>query len=188
MDCPQCGYVMDAFQQECPRCARTGGKPPAAVAPVESREAVATRVKTAAKDTASQFKVVPLIKLPKMEEPELGWTLTISLWVAIGLNGLLALILLLIGLLASGGNLLIAILGAFIPGVRLIGALGILRSQRWGFWLFTIFAVVPVFLALMFNGAGWLVSDIKGYLELFLNVIPSVLIFFLTLAKWSEFE
>jgi len=69
MDCPQCGYVMDPFEKECPRCARTGGKPPAPVQSEEPKEALATRVKSAAKDTASQFQAIPLIKLPKMEEP-----------------------------------------------------------------------------------------------------------------------
>lgn len=89
MDCPQCGYVLDPFQKECPRCARTGGKAPAATAPATSS---AQQVKTVARDAASQFKAEPLIRL-KMEEPELGWALAASLWSIIVIDGLLLLVL-----------------------------------------------------------------------------------------------
>ncbi|MHB0936743.1 MAG: hypothetical protein ACYDCO_26895 [Armatimonadota bacterium] len=191
MDCPQCGYVMAPFEAKCPRCARLGGKAAqSSPEPEEQSEPPAARMKTAAKDTASQFQAVPLIKLPKMQvdEPELGWTLTISLWIVIGLNGLLSIILLAMGLLTSGGSILLAMLAAFGPGVRLVGALGILRCQRWGFWVFAVFAVIPVCWMLLFNGVAWLFTDIKGWLELCLNVLPSLLIFFLSLAKWGEFE
>jgi len=189
MDCPQCGYVMDPFEQKCPRCARLGAKaPPAAVAVEAPKETLATRLKSATQDTASQFKAVPLIKLPKMEEPELGWTLTVSLWITIGLNGLITLILLIAGLVIARGNIFLVMLSALSPGACLIAALALLRSQRWGFWLYTLFAVIPIFWMLMANGIGWLFENIIGWLVLLLFVLPSLCIFFLVLGKWGDFE
>jgi len=145
---------------------------------------------TAAKDAASQFKAVPMIRLPQnIETSELGWPLTICLWIAIGLNGLTAILLLIMALLSeTEGSSLAAILAIFAPGIRLVGVIGILRCQRWGFYVFCFFVAVPIFFALLVNGIGWLVSDIEGWLELCLNIIPSLLIFFLTLGKFNELE
>jgi len=182
---------MGPFETKCPRCVRLGEKAAQAPSePEEPKEALATRVKTAAQDTASQFQAVPLIKLPKVqvEEPELGWTLTVALWIVIGLDGLLTAGLFIAGLITSGGSIFIALFSALGPGVCLVGAIGILRSQRWGFWLFSIFAVVPVILQLLFNGVGWLISSVTGLLVLFLVVLPSLIIFFLCLGKWDELE
>jgi len=176
---------MDPFEKTCPRCARLGAKAPAAAVAVEEpKEALATRVK----DTASQFKAVPLIKLPKMEEPELGWTLTISLWITIGLNGLITLTALVVGLVVFRAPLFLILLSTLSPSVCLIAAIALLRSQRWGFWLYTIFAVIPIFMSLMRNGIGWLFDNIIGWLVLLLFVLPALCIFFLVLGKWGEFE
>lgn len=189
MDCPQCGFVLDAFSEECPRCARMRAKGISAPATASSpAPSLSTQAKTAVQETAQSIKVVPLIRLPVMDTPELGWPLTILLWLVIGLHGLLLLMLVLSSINTSSdmsGEVAGAIAGIKIVlaiglVIRLAALIGILRCKRWAFYFFTFFSVVPAFFTLMRGGGD--------FLQLALNVVPAIAIFFLVLSQWDEFE
>ena len=163
-------YQVRAFEQECPKCARLGAQAPRDAPPAEEKATLTERIKTTAKDTASQFQAVPLIKLPKIDAPELGWTLTICLWIFIVLN----LLLIALALLAGQVGLMIGTI------IRMVGVIGILRCQRWGFYVFAIFVVFPTVMSLFFGG--------MNRLEILMGVVPSLMIFFLTLMKWDRLD
>jgi hypothetical protein len=185
MDCPQCGYVMGPFEKECPRCIRLGGHAPPAPAPVEApKEALATRVKTTAKDTVSQFQAVPLIKL-KVEEPEYGWPMAIALWTVIGINILLILAAVIIIVLASDqvdtSGLGLVIIFAFFS---IVGAWALMTYRRWGFRVMVFTTILPGVLRMM----GGEAIDPITFIFVILPAIAGAVALLIGVTRWDEFE
>jgi len=186
MECPECGYVLSPFELECPRCKRKearGDLEPAAL-PARPLEA--------ARDVAQSFEVVPLFN--RFAVPELGGPLTALL------GGVVLLNLLLVGLcvLAIYSVERVApqqgvppealpfirrTLGVItaIPTLTLIGAVGMLRCRRWGFYLFHALSALPLTL---FFAAGLLKWHVLWAL---VPVLPAMLIFILAMMRWDEF-
>jgi len=211
MDCPQCGYVMDPFEEECPRCKRLGTKagvaPPAGTrtqppaepalssmpAPPPSASAprpatLGTQATNVARDTVQSMRPEPLFNI---DAPDIGWPLTILLWIVIIFNSLVVAVVILgaIGVqLFLNNDQATHAVGALmwlillVPAVQLISAIAMLRCQRWGFYLYCLFVVGPVFLGLMLHGIP------TNYLRLAIETIPAVGIFILVLSKWDMFE
>jgi hypothetical protein len=107
-------------------------------------------------------------------EPELGWALTVGLWITMGLQALL-LYLLFSSAEEGGGG--VGIIGT---GVRIVALIAMLRCRRWGFYLFSAFAVFPAVMSLI---AGRF--DVLG---LMIVIVPAVYVFALAVWKWDFFE
>ena len=202
MVCPKCGYVLDPFEKDCPRCARRPASPPAhrpssfadephtAEPPPPPGVPLASKITEAAQDTAKSIEVVPLVRLPGIDEPDLGWPLAIFLWLVMALNGAIIVywVAAAIGVQlifnseeathTAGMTMFFFI---FNPSLRLLGAIGLYRGMRWGFYLFCLFSVLPAFWDLMANGLN---NPVKFALE----IVPALAIFMLALVKWDRLE
>ncbi|MHB9025755.1 MAG: hypothetical protein ACYC7E_16565 [Armatimonadota bacterium] len=184
MECPQCGYVMDDFQTTCPRCARMGVTN---VAVAEREKVIAPGDDVPAETSVRTFQREAPIRFV----PTQGWPLYIALWIVILLNGYLVTLNVcayfdvnLPGMapLSDRKAFFLMLFPGFFPAVRLISAIGMLRAQQWGFYVFCVFSVIPAVLTLM--------SGVKAFTprEMILNVIPAIVVFFLALARWQDFD
>lgn len=118
--------------------------------------------------------------------PELGWPLTILLWMTIAWNCFLLVVPIAMLLMSNGGDALqnlsfswAGMMGAFAPAMNIIGVIGMMRSARWGFGLFCLFTVAP---------AIWRFADGKLDSNTIISLGFGLSIFFLVMARWSDFE
>lgn len=188
MDCPRCGYAMDPFDIECPRCMRLGPQAVATRAPVPSNPPLEPEsFRQSPPHLAGQAPDERIVLPPLRYVPPLGWLLTITLWVALIIQGafLGAVTLAAIGVQVlyhddpHAGIPILIVLGLF-PAVRLVSLMFLLRCQRWAFYLFLCFTAAPLFWNLMigraFHPFDWV------------NLAITLIIVVMSLAKWKEFE
>lgn len=186
MECPKCGYMLDPFEASCPRCARQHTPGATAVQPEPSPQHAEVLKTLDALEPRLQQRAARQ-PAPIRYAPTLGWPLTIALWLLIAYHGLLfgAVVLLAVGIQAMNpgdkhvGVPLLVFFGTF-PGMNLAGAIGMLRCQRWGFYLFMVFTVGPLSLLLLL-GAHF------NWFGLF-GICFSALVFLLVLGKFNELE
>jgi hypothetical protein len=188
MDCPQCGYVLDPFENSCPKCAKTGRAAISTVAaapapPVMASPPVATPQPVTPQPVPRQVRRPAPPK--ERYEPPLGWFLTILLWVVGGLNVVVMILLIIVSIVAhylGGSNNpgAMAFFLAIIPGIRMAACIGMLRGGRWGFWLFCVFSVIPVGLSIMMGN--------MNIFTFIFDALPALVIFFLALGKMNELE
>ena len=224
-ECPFCGSLIDQFEEVCPRCSMLDEAPPRVINPPEDVPGPKTprklcifcdsyldpltnecpqcspppvaasapplkKIAAVARDTAKSIEIVPWIRLPSLEDPELGWALTVLLWCVIMLNGATIAFWVAaavgIQLLYNSDNVT-HVVGMqmfshiFNPSLRLVGTIGILRLHRWGFYIFCLFSVWPAVMAIAFPSGD-------NPILLLLDIVPALMIFVLALAKWDRLE
>lgn len=185
MECPTCGYVMDAFDSHCPRCARLGEQAKTPAVQQAERQEVVETVDQMMPRLQARAAMRPQ---PIRYAPPLGWPLTILIWLALVFNGLFLLVLT-IGIIAYqhkttsqadssavGG---VGLLVAFFPAINIISLIAILRCQRWGFWVYTVFTVLPAVSTLLTRSLN---------IPLLILLAPAIAIFILALTRWDEFD
>jgi len=187
MECPECGYVLSPFELDCPRCKRKEERDDR-----EPEEPLPARSLEVAREAVGSFEVVPLFG--RFGVPELGGALTALLGGAVLLNlllvGGLAFVIYAIERFAPRQNVppealpfirrVLVIITAF-PTTALIGAIGMLRCRMWGFYLFHACAALPLLTFLFAGQLHWHV------LWALLLIVPSMVIFVLSMMRWNEF-
>ena len=183
MECARCGYVMQEYEKECPRCSRLGAKQPVAAgrpqpvaAPAGGAYLPASRVYDDDEDDA----------------PALGWPLTVMLWTVLLISAA-ELLMIMIGIYLVTGSILLVGVGMaffFTPVLKVAGIVGLLREQRWGLYVYCFTAVVPAFLNLMIPPeAGINNGGTLGFLiMLVVDILPAIVIFYLAMTKWEVLE
>jgi hypothetical protein len=177
MDCPKCGYVLDPFQASCPKCART----PASTTdelPIQKVAVMPTPMMPAPPPHRPQ-QPSPHLQQFVRDEPELGWPLTILLWIVIGCC-LLPLLPVLLALVLRGSFSPLAFVVLIVCTLQVIPLFAMLRCQRWGFYLYCIFAVAPAVYSIFF-GLGFVLQNIA-------SIAFAIAIFILVLSKWDRFD
>ncbi|MHB0936741.1 MAG: hypothetical protein ACYDCO_26905 [Armatimonadota bacterium] len=187
MECSRCGYVMQEYEKECPRCSRMGAKQPAA--PGRPQPAAAGGV-----------AVAPPRYLSRPDEddyddaPALGWPLTVMLWTVLMMS-IGELLFFVIGLYIVTGSIIavgfIMALGFFGPVLKVAGIISLLREQRWGLFVYAFTCVVPAILNLMMPpqaGMGGGGGTLGFLILLVVDILPAIVIFYLAMTKWEILE
>lgn len=145
MECPHCGYLMDDFTTECPKCTRlkAQGKAP-------------TPAATAAQVGASLPAAPPR---QQRKTPELGWPITITLWAVIGMNCLMILAVIVSAIFTAvtsaqphaeyvDSSIYVEMAGVCcIPILALVGAIAAMRQNQWGVRVMAVFNIAPGLIA-----------------------------------------
>jgi len=160
MQCTKCGYVMDPFEKECPKCLRVGvaaeNLPPPLPEPTILKNP----------SLARRMAAPPPIE---RDPPELGWPLTIALWVFLVIYSLSFLLY-----LANGSILTINC------AINIVATIGLLRCQKWGYYLLAFFSVGPIVFAMMFGA-------FKDPISWFIGACAVIILLF-TLGKWDKLD
>lgn len=186
MECARCGYVMQEYEKECPRCSRMGARQPAGMPGRPQPAGVAGGVATAPR----------YLSRPDDDDyddaPALGWPLTVMLWTVL-LMSIAELLFIVIGLYIATGSIILvgfALAFFFTPVLKVAGIISLLREQRWGLFVYSFTCVVPAIMNLMMpptsgvNGGGTL-----GFLILLVvDILPAIVIFYLAMTKWEVLE
>lgn len=138
MQCEKCGYLMDAFDKDCPRCLRVG----VAAAPTDTTMVDDPLPMPTILNGPPPARTKAKPTKPERDPPYLGWPLTISLWVYIGV-----FVLAFIGTLASDKPS-----GLFGIICGLVASIALLRCKRWGFFVLSIGTLMPIILSLFYGG------------------------------------
>jgi hypothetical protein len=122
--------------------------------------------------------------------PAFAWVLPVLLWITIVINGAQIVLIFyaalsaqLTGQAAAAANAVgpYFLLYSFWPAVRLAGAAGLLKAQRWGLHLCVWFALLPSLWHAFYHG-------FDDPVDFCFTLIPTVLIVLLVLIRWEEFE
>jgi len=176
MECPECGYMMDAFETDCPRCARRRQQPAAGDTPPAAP--VLDRVKNTVEGLSTSFELFScwravlqfLNRFIRIDEPELGCALTLVLWLVSGLNILLAFVY----QFGGSGNMICM---TAIP--RAIGSIVLLQGYRWALYLFMLGSVASTVLTLAMTPSDEI-------FDLPLVVAPAVIVLLTALPQWRK--
>jgi len=183
MECTRCGYVMQEYEKECPRCSRMGAKPAPAGRP-QPAGAPGGGVATAG------YVPRPVYEEEDYDDaPALGWPLTVLLWAEL-LKSIGELLFIVIGIyIVTGSIVLIGVALAlfFTPVLKVAGLVALLREQRWGLYVYCFTTVAPAFLYLMV-GASMGGGTIGYVLALAVDILPAIAVFYLAMTKWEILE
>lgn len=181
MECKQCGYVMQEYEAECPRCSRLKAKGAAVPGPRQAAAAAGPAVPR----YMTQREPIP-------DGPEYGWPLTILIWTVLLMNGgevLFYMLVMFLGLGANAGAFTVGLLMNFSPIIGIVALIYILKGQRWGVYVYAGRAVMPAFMGLMFmgtmEGSGGILSKL---LILVVDILPALAIFVMVMNRWDQFE
>ncbi len=171
--CQKCGYVLDPFETDCPRCKRLGAgavkKPPA---PPPAATISNEEVKKIARQMAVKPKPETVASNEYMGyEPPLGWPTTVLL-IILALGQLVIIVMKLL----EGG-----IFDPIMYVMREVGTIGLIMGQRWAFKEFALTSVVPAMILLMWEG-------FKDPLDLAIFIVPAFIVFAMVLGKLDQLD
>lgn len=171
MDCPQCGYVFAPFETNCPRCAKLKAQSPV-MTPV-------TVTRQDSEMTNILDNVVPKVEVDVVQkrtrqknedryEPDIGWSLAITLWILLAIYGL-------------GGLLFLLTSSIYVVGcgVAIAACIAMLNGRRWGFYLYCVFSIGPAILNVL--NKGFTGTNITSF-------AIAIFLIYSVVRKWDRFD